>query len=148
MFKKFLSTIILSFFILFSLSGMAQAKANNLSVKVDIKGKIKTVEFNQQPIINNGITLVPMRNFFEATGASVAWDGKTQTVTAMRDNIKLKIAIGQNTAIINGKSYKIAAKAQLINGYTYVPLRFISEAFGDKVNYDNGVIIIQKNNMG
>ena len=41
------------------------------------------VNFDQQPIIQNDRTLVPMRRIFEALDAEVYWDEPSQSVTAV-----------------------------------------------------------------
>ena len=40
------------------------------------------VEFTQEPVILNDRTLVPVRAIFEAMGASVDWNGETQTAVS------------------------------------------------------------------
>ncbi|QSZ28301.1 copper amine oxidase N-terminal domain-containing protein [Aceticella autotrophica] len=83
-----------------------------------------------------------MRAFFEALGAKVDWDQSTQTVTGTRDNKTLQLTIGSKIAKVNGKEKELAVEAQLINGHTYIPLRFVGESFGDEVIWKNGCIII------
>ena len=49
-------------------------------IKVTVDGEELT--FDQNPVIINDRTMVPMRAIFEKLGASVSWDGETKTVTA------------------------------------------------------------------
>ncbi|MBE0068505.1 hypothetical protein F3K46_05420 [Thermoanaerobacterium thermosaccharolyticum] len=86
-----------------------------------------------------------MRAFFEALGAKVEWDQSTKTVTGIRDNTTVQLTIGSKIGKVNGQNYALAVEAQIINGYTYIPLRFVGEALGDEVNYSNGVITINSN---
>ncbi len=94
------------------------------------------VSFDQQPIIENGRTLVPLRGIFEALGASVDWDNATQTVTAQRAETRISLQIGSQKMLVNGEEKTLDVPAKLINGHTLVPARAISEAFGCDVQWD------------
>ncbi len=108
------------------------------SIKVTLNGE--ELSFPQPPVIVNDRTLVPVREIFEALGASVDWNGATQEVTATKDSKKVKLRIGSNTMIIeNGQTYaekELDVPAQLINDKTMVPVRAISEAFDCHVDWD------------
>ncbi|HOI25755.1 MAG TPA: copper amine oxidase N-terminal domain-containing protein [Caldisericia bacterium] len=38
--------------------------------------------------------------------------------------------------MVNGKSYTIDAPPVIVNGMTFVPVRFVAEILGAKVDYD------------
>ena len=48
------------------------------AVRVYVGGR--RLVFDVPPAIRSGRTLVPLRTIFEALGATVAWDGETQTI--------------------------------------------------------------------
>lgn len=102
----------------------------------DIDIYIDNVMLGAKGTLINNSTLVPLRAIFEALGADVAWDGTTKTVTSTKGDITIRLVIGNNKATKNGKVIELAAPAQLINSSTYVPLRFVGEAFGATVNWD------------
>ena len=77
-----------------SLSNTAFANEN---VTVQLNGEV--LEFDVQPQIINGRTLVPMRVIFENLGAAVEWDDNTRTVTAQNDNITVRITIDDTTLL-------------------------------------------------
>ena len=120
----------------FSLTLVAQAS----EIKVLNNGEEKS--FNPAPIIKNGSTLVPMRGFFEALGCEVEWDNETRTAIGRRDGIEVKLPIGNSVATVNGRQKQLAVAAQLIKGSTFIPLRFVGEALGEEVVWDNGTILI------
>lgn len=95
-------------------------------------------------IVENGTTLVPLREIFETLGASVTWDQATQTVTAVKDEAAVVLQIGNNSALRNGEPVNLPVPGKVINNSTMVPLRFVSEAMGAEVNWDSssGSIII------
>jgi hypothetical protein len=69
-------------------------------------------------------------------GAHVRWDDNSQTVFANRNDTKVELEIGSNNATVNGSAVLMDVPAQLIAGSTFVPLRFLSESLGARVDYD------------
>ena len=90
----------------------------------------------QEPIIDQGTTLVPMRAIFEALGATVEWEGTTRTIQARRGNRVMHLRIGEVTAAVDGQEQTLVMPATLVNGITYVPLRFVATALGADVSWD------------
>ncbi len=119
--KKLISSVLI--FILM-LCGTAFADE---PINVEVNGKL--IDFDVPPQIINGRTLVPMRAIFEHLGATVEWNDKTKTVTAVRENTTISLKIGDTDMIINGIPKLIDAPACIINGRTLVPIRAISDAF-------------------
>lgn len=93
--------------------------------------------FEQEPVIIDDTTMVPMREIFKALGATIDWNADTQTVIARKGNTEIKITIGSKTAYVNGTSVNVTPPAAIIEGKTMVPLRFVSEALGVTVKWDN-----------
>jgi len=123
--------MVVVFALLMALLLAVPAQAGTPSVILDGK----TLQCDTPPVIDNGRTLVPMRAIFEALGASVKWDGATKTVNASKGNTNIKLVIG-GQAYKNGKLADMDVPAQIYNGSTMVPLRFVSEALGAKVAWD------------
>jgi competence protein ComEC len=91
-----------------------------------------------QPIIEDGRTLVPLRSIFESMGATVTWNQDTQTATAIKGNTTVILPIGSTEPTINGQVKKLDVPAKIVNGRTLAPLRFVGEAFGGTVGWDQG----------
>lgn len=89
-----------------------------------------------EPYNVNGTLLVTMRGLFEAEGAKLTWDNATKTVTAKKGDTTLIYRIGEHTASLNGQALSIDVPGQIANGYTLVPLRFVSEALGSTVKWE------------
>nr|WP_281363438.1 copper amine oxidase N-terminal domain-containing protein [Paenibacillus lemnae] len=81
--------------------------------------------------------MLPMRVIFQKLGAKVTWNQKTQTVTAVRDNSTIVLKINAKTATINGKFTALDVPAKNLKGTTMVPVRFVSEALGEKIGWNS-----------
>ncbi|MCY7486298.1 MULTISPECIES: copper amine oxidase N-terminal domain-containing protein [Paenibacillus] len=66
------------------------------------------------------------------------WDAaaKTVWVYSADKSRTIKLIAEQPSAWVNGKKVALDAPVRIIEGHTYVPLRFISEALGGKVKWD------------
>lgn len=105
------------------------------SNKATVSGRELTVE--PPPYIKNGTTLVPLRFISEAFGAEVEWQpniGKGMVVIKFESKV-IQVEIGSQTAFINGIPNKLPVPPEIKNGRTFVPIRFISEAFGAEVQW-------------
>ncbi len=110
------------------------AKATN-EIEVYIDGS--QVSFQPGPRQEKGVTLVPMRSLFQALGADISWNEQTQTVVAKKNSTVITIKIGSINAVVNGETTKLDIPAKVIGGTTMVPLRFVSEALGAQIKWDN-----------
>lgn len=115
-----------------SAASVQQAQFEEVNVTID--GVLQ--KFPQSAILYKGSTMVPMRGVFEALKAEVKWDGATQTVTATKGDTTIKLTIGNNYAYVNDQKVALTAEAIIVNGSTMVPLRFVAEALGAKVEWD------------
>lgn len=95
------------------------------------------VKFDQQPIIVNNRTLVPMRAIFEALGADVEWEHETYTAVAVKADTTIRIGIDKTEMTKNAEVVQLDAPAILISHRTMVPIRAVSEAFGCDVQWDD-----------
>ena len=89
------------------------------------------------PIIENGRTLVPVRALFEALGGEVLWDGSVEpgTVYISKGGITITLAIGSNTALVNGAETQMDVPAQIFADRTLIPVRFVSETLSFTVTW-------------
>ena len=98
--------------------------------------------FDAEPFIQDDRTFVPLRAIFEAVGASVIWDQDTLTVLATKaqegdkDDSSVVVQINNPTAFVNSEAVELDAPARVINDRTFVPLRFVVESLGEKVDWN------------
>ncbi|MCL1884928.1 MAG: glycoside hydrolase family 11 protein [Defluviitaleaceae bacterium] len=74
-------------------------------------------------------TMIPFRVIAEGLGADVGWDEDTRTVHFTRSGVHSSIQIG--TPLPGGMG-----EAVIIDGRTFVPIRFVSEELGSRVEWD------------
>jgi hypothetical protein len=106
--------------------------AANAQVAVSIDGT--TVNIAPPPVIQGGRVLVPLRGVFERLGASVVYSNGEINATGNGNVISLHI--GSTQATINGQPQTLDVAPFIIGASTYVPLRFVSEALGSGVQWD------------
>ena len=73
---------------------------------------------------------------YENLGADIAWDDATETVTGTKDDLTVTLKIGDTTAYVNGREVTLDVPAMLLYDRTMVPIRFVSESLGAKVDWE------------
>ena len=129
--KKKVIILAILLLVVLGFSGVISASSD---INVFVGGE--RLHLEDPPILKDGRTLAPMRHFFEALGATVSWDANTMTAIGKRGNIEVRIPIGSARPTVNGQAAIIDVPAQIINGRTYIPLRFVGEALGDNVVWE------------
>ncbi|MFE0560354.1 stalk domain-containing protein [Paenibacillus sp. NPDC058910] len=141
-------TALLAAILLIPMTFQSQAQAAvNISVLID-GVKLYTP---QAPVMIQGRVMLPMRSIFEALDASVKWNQKTKTVTATKNGTTVILKINSKTATINNKTVALDVPAKNLKGNTMVPVRFVSEALGQKIGWNSKtktVTVKTTNNSG
>ena len=129
--KLFIGFAILGIMGALSLNAMAE----NDVVTVTVDNEAVVFE-DQQPVIVEGHTLVPVRAVFEKAGATVSWDQPTQTATIENDEYVVTIKYGEKVMYRNGEAIELEQPADVINNRTMIPVRAIAEAMNYAVTWD------------
>lgn len=90
-----------------------------------------------EPIIFDNYTLVPARETFENIGAEVTWIKSSEQVQVVYKDMVVLMKINDKKATVNGKLFNMEIPPKLINSKTMIPVRFVSEAIGLIVEWDN-----------
>jgi hypothetical protein len=108
------------------------------SGKVGVSALVNGEEPNMdvQPIIENGRTLLPFRSLAESLGAQVSFDQTTSTVTVTKTTTKVVLTLGSTSALVNGQPVALDVPAQVVQGRTLVPLRFLGQSLNAKVLWE------------
>ncbi len=131
--------IFLTIAVLTCLLGTMSFANDNIIVKLDDKELV----FDQNPVIVNGRTMVPLRVIFESLGATIEWDGATQTVTATKGDIKVIVQVNNNIMLKNQEQITLDVAPQIIGSRTLVPARAISESFNCNVAWDGDISLVK-----
>jgi hypothetical protein len=105
------------------------------------------VPFSAPPFITNSTTLVQFRPIFERLGLQITWKEGTRTIIGQKKGVDIQLQIDNPVATVNGKSVTLPVAPTLVNGNTFVPLRFVSESVDATVEWiddDRTVIIDSK----
>jgi|GEM_PF-58772 len=114
--------------------GMSSA---NAPIVVMIEDQIVAFE-DQNPVVVDGRTLVPVRGVFEALGFDVNWNPATSQVTLTGSGDVIVLTIGSDVFTTNGVSNTLDVAAQTIEGRTMLPLRLVLESVGMNLQWDAG----------
>ena len=93
--------------------------------------------YDQEPVVVNGTTLVPIRTIAEMLGLEVTWDDPTDTVVLKKDNFYIELVIGSTVAKTSSGEKTLLTAPSIINSRTMVPLRFIAEELGLTVSWND-----------
>ncbi|MDR1135881.1 MAG: N-acetylmuramoyl-L-alanine amidase [Clostridiales Family XIII bacterium] len=90
------------------------------------------------PVIINDRTLVPARAVFETLGGTVLWNDsvKPAQVSITYADTSVLLTIDSATAFVNGRATYLDVPAQILDGRTLIPVRFVSESLNFSVNWD------------
>ena len=124
--------IFLVIFTLFVFTGFP-VEASRHDIQVTINGL--RVMFDVTPIIHSERVLLPVRTVSETLGATVDWSGDGEIIIT-RKTKRISLRLNQSSAFVNGEIVVLDVPAMLISGRTLVPLRFIGEALGAIVNWN------------
>ncbi len=125
-------------------AGMARAQViREGDIAVTINGQpVQFADIGPQQI--EGRTMVPIRGVLEKLGADISFNNATETVRASTATTDIRLRIGARRALVNGNPVALDTPAQMIQDHTFVPLRFLSEALGAEVRWDevNRTVVI------
>ncbi len=87
-------------------------------------------------LIEKGTTLAQLRAVTAWLGAKSKFDAKTKVITLTLDKRVVVLTLNVTTATVDGKAVTLSVAPMAKGGITYVPLRFVGQAFDAKVNWD------------
>lgn len=91
------------------------------------------------PLMKEARVLVPLRIISESLGAKVNWESSTGKIEVELDGKKIELTAGSTEVLADGVHKNLDVPPLFAGGRTLVPLRFVSENLGLKVQWD-GVV--------
>ncbi len=113
----------------------------------DKEVKLDNNNLNVKPITRKSRMLVPAKFFAENFNARIHWDGKNRTAFIITDTKQIQITANKNYIIVNGKQQAIEVPAELYQDRMYLPLKVISELFGQKIYYTKGIAVLSSTSI-
>lgn len=107
--------------------------SDNIRVMVDYK----IVQSTPGPYVKDDRTMVPLRAIAENLGANVQWNSKENRIDMLRKGNKIQLWIGKTEADRDSQKIPLDVAPEVVDDRTFVPLRFVAEAFGCKVEWDD-----------
>jgi len=130
--KRFFSVLAV---VLVSVLMTGTAFAAKTDIAIYINGNVQTIpkEMGAPFIDDQARTQVPLRFVSEKLGHTVKWDNKKQQVNI--DDNKVVAKIGDYSVKTPNGTIQMDTAPVVIDNRTYVPIRFIAECLGHKVDY-------------
>ncbi|MGB8955752.1 MAG: stalk domain-containing protein [Tumebacillaceae bacterium] len=102
----------------------------------NVYSKDVEIKFQVPAVVIDGRAYIHIRPISEAFGSTVIWSDEEQSVTINRGETVVHCRIGDEAAYINDRKVKLDAAPRLIAERTFVPLRFVMDALGLDVQWD------------
>jgi hypothetical protein len=106
-----------------------------------------SVAIDVPPQIVQGRTFLPIKWVAEPLGASVVWSAAERKVTIVLGTATVELWIGRSSARVNGTTVAIDPQNSgvvplIVSGRTMLPVRFVAEQLGARVDYDTTTRIV------
>jgi len=115
-------------------------KPGETRYKVIIDGHEHVLDTDAAPFLDNGRTFVPVRYLALALGIpwqNIGWSQAAQTVNLPGNGITVTMSVGNNTLYVNNRPQKMNVAPLLVPpGRVFLPVRYVAEAFGYMVQWD------------
>lgn len=111
------------------------------TISIQVDGK--TVPSAPDPYIENSRTFVPIRFIADALDVEeINWEEETQTAILKKDELTIALPYNSQYAVVNGDEVNLDAPINIYQGRTFVPIRFVAEAFDCYVHWDEKKYLI------
>ncbi|WP_438348403.1 stalk domain-containing protein [Paenibacillus sp. FA6] len=120
---------------------VAQAAPVGQVAEISIIVNDSLIPSDVEPVVHKGTMLMPLRVLEDSLGVSLNWNSSTQTIAVFKGDASGTLIIGNPTAStkVGDVEEKVALDqpAKIIQNRVMVPVRFIAELFGAKVEWNS-----------
>ncbi|MDW7673692.1 MAG: N-acetylmuramoyl-L-alanine amidase [Bacillota bacterium] len=139
--NRWLSLLLFFFISGFFIGTIDLSWAQDRQVQIQVNSKL--ISFDVQPYIDgNNRTMVPLRFVAEELGGEVTWNEGASEVGIVQNGKVIKLKINSQVAYVDNKTVALDTVPIIKDSRTMVPLRFISEGLGAKVEWDSQQYIV------
>lgn len=114
-------------------------------IKIQVNGA--AVEFAVAPFVLDGHTLAQVRPLAEAMGATITWTQASQTVTLTAGARTAQCQVGSEVGVTDGRGVLLQQPPTLIGDNLVLPVRFVAEALGYQVGWENATGVVSLNRL-
>jgi N-acetylmuramoyl-L-alanine amidase len=123
------------FLILISVFAFSVTAFADEDIKLFVNGKQLITDV--APVAVDGRTMVPVRSIFEKLGAEVTWINSSKQIIVKTASKRIVLTLDKTKAYVNNESAVMDTPPMVINGRTLIPVRFVSEKLGYRVDWDD-----------
>lgn len=129
--------------VMLAVAAVSTAALAQQDIRIQVNGEL--VEMDAKPFIENDRVLVPLRGVFEKLGAVVEWFEEEQAVVISGGCLTVRLIIGRDSAELLKaddagpvtETVRLDVPARIKEGRTFIPVRFVAEALGADVSWDD-----------
>ncbi|MCG0278212.1 MAG: copper amine oxidase N-terminal domain-containing protein [Thermanaeromonas sp.] len=138
------------FFLIFAGATTAQAAETKCAAFMVGKAEyiidnVMPVKTDAAPFIEQGRAFIPVRYLARALGVpddKVSWSPSANTVTLITDKATITLAVGGTVMYVGEQPREMDVIPVLRDGRVYLPARYVAEALGYEVGWDDGNQVI------
>ncbi|WP_053377377.1 copper amine oxidase N-terminal domain-containing protein [Paenibacillus sp. FJAT-27812] len=123
-----------------TVAGVLSAGTTSLAASAQPSKMFINGVYQEDVLVVNDRTMVQLRAFNDPKSFVYSYETATKTIIIHNPVQKMTVHLknGLKSAEVNGKNVKLDAPVTVKAGRTYIPVRFVTETLGGKVDYDNG----------
>lgn len=129
--------ILISVLITFSFPVKTNAATSKVTANVELGDFKQLVTMKNPLLITDNRVLIPVREIGDLLALEVFWNQQKQTAELYGVGKEIKLTIGSSIAYVNKKKITLDAPAKVVDGNTYIPLRFVAESLNEKVRWNS-----------
>lgn len=95
----------------------------------------KRINTDVMPRIIKSRLMVPFKAIAQELGAEVKWVYDKKQVVMNKGGTEIVLTLDSDTVLVNGKPARVDAPPTIVDNRTMVPVRFIAETFGQKIDW-------------
>lgn len=109
-------------------------KINSKEMSINDESKIA---ISTAPIIENGVSLVPIKDVMVQIGASLSWDENENEVTIYYQNKIIQLWLNSSEFKINGNSFELPIPFKSVDGIALIPVKPLMEKINCPIEWVN-----------
>jgi len=137
--KTIVLLVVIVMLLSFPVSAVDTYGGYDIPIDIDINGSF--IQCVQKPIIQDGITYLPLRAFSDAIGGAITWNGEEGAATMVQDGHSFTFYPGKSYCYIDGVQYNHAAI--IYKDLTFIPVRVVSEMLHYDVEWDEFYLTVK-----